>query len=93
VQVETLYQTNINGTYPFGKECYLTGDVNQNQNGFQYEIKGTNANASLGNSTWTQRNIIHENRRIRKIFRFALADAPKFPNQQIPEKYKRATIN
>jgi hypothetical protein len=40
------------------------------KNGFFYEVHGFNANASVENTTWKQKNIYHVDHRIRKIFRF-----------------------
>jgi len=65
----------------------LVGDVNKRKNGFDYKVLGTNANASLGNSSWYQQNVTHKDQRIRKIFRFDLKDAPPFAKEQIPIKF------
>ena len=78
-QVETQYQDCVAGRLYFGSECRLIGDVNMKQNGRSYGVKGQDANAGIADSTWEQVNLDHENHRKRRIYRFALKDAPPFP--------------
>lgn len=87
-QIETHYQNCMAGIDKFGSTCNLIGDVNKQKNGFLYDVKGKNGKTSLANTTWTQQNVTHSDRKIRKIYRFALADAPPFPPEQIPTKYE-----
>ena len=66
----------------------MKGDMNHQQNGSDYEFSGTDAKASIKDSTWTIKNITHTEHQVRKIYRFSLSDAPPFPAEQIPVKIK-----
>jgi hypothetical protein len=85
--IETHYQNCLTKVSNFESVVHLAGDVNKHDNGFRYEVKGQDAKAGPTDTTWQQQNVVHPDRKVRKIYRFALADAPPFPEDQIPIKY------
>lgn len=68
-QIEHHYQMCLQMSR-FGTAQKVTGDQQGNKNGFVYDVYGTSRDAAYDNSTWVQKNMTHENHRIRRIFRF-----------------------
>ena len=85
--IELHYQNCLTKVSNFGSVALMDGDFNKHHNGFKYEVKGQDEKAGTTDTTWQQQNVVHADKKVRKIYRFALADAPPFPVDQIPKKY------
>lgn len=52
-QIELHYQNCVNKIEKFGASTHMVGDVNMQQNGWQYDVKGQDARAGVADTTWT----------------------------------------